>query len=105
MERGRLRRKGTGSCCFSRKRGASEASESERTKASMEAAPSQSVPKRTQVKAVPECLRKRAPPPPKRNVILQQRATKLGPPSDPAPEVERNTMERPHFPQCKGIGP
>ena len=74
---------------FSRKRDASvslECEQRKKTKAGMEAAPFQSVPKRTPVNAVPECLRDRAPPPPK-GTLLQQRATWPLPPSDPMPDV------------------
>ena len=56
------------------------------TKAGMEAAPFQSVPKRTPVKAVPECLRNRAPPPPK-GTLLKQKTTWSGPLSDLMPEA------------------
>ena len=62
---------------FSIKLGASVAllcEQYKKTKASMEAAPFQSVPKRTPVKAVPGCLRNRAPPRSK-GTPLQQAAT------------------------------
>ena len=71
---------------FSRTRGASVALECEhhkRTKASMKAAPCQSVPKNTPVKAVPESVRNKEAPPPPKGTPLQHTITWLGPPSAP----------------------
>ena len=70
-----------------------ECEQYKKPKASMEAAPFQSVPKRTAVEAVP------APLPPK-GTRLQQQATWLGKPSDPPPEVEERSES--HLPQYKG---
>ena len=58
--------------------------------------PVKSAPKRTTVKAVPECLRNRAPPPPK-GTPLQQTATCHVPPSDPPPESAEAQLQRWHI--------
>ena len=78
------------------KRGASVAWEQEqykRANTNMEATPFQSVPKSTPVKAVPECLKNRAPPPPK-GTPSQQEATWLGPPHDPPPGLAEGEPQR-----------
>ena len=62
-----------------------------KTKASMEAAPFQSVRKRAPAKALPECLRNRAPPPPQ-GTPLQQKSDVAWPAVGPAARGGRKKL-------------
>ena len=67
----------------------------------MEAAPFQSVPKRTPVKAAPECLRDSSTAA-KRNVFAAT-IDVAWPAAGSNARGGRNTEERLYFPQCNGI--
>ena len=73
-----------------------------RARTSMEARPVKSAPKRSPVNAVLLCLKNRAPLPPK-GTPSQQKATWLGPPSDPPPEFAEAESQSWHI--SAGVNP